>query len=494
MTLILEKNNNVELPKGWIYAPLNEIVYPIKGKKPKNITSKKSSKVVPYINIQAFEKRIFDQFTDDDNCPRCVEEDVLLVWDGAREGLVGTGVLGVIGSTLTKLQHFLINPKYLYYYMQTQYGNLNKHPKGIGIPHINPDILWNLQFPLAPLNEQKRIVAKIEELFSYIDNTKQLLEKISLQLSQYKKSLLRDIFNGKLTHEWREKNSDIPTGLSIIEKSLKLREEIYKNSSKHMKKYHEPVKPKLADLPAIPHSWEWASFEQISEKVTVGYVGTMKKEYVDLGIPFLRSQNVRTNRVDSEDLKFITKDFHKKLSKSKLSSGDIVVVRSGNVGTSCVIPQDLPDANCSDVLIIKNPLAINSYFGTYYLNSIKDSRVQHEKVGIALTHFNTESLAKLAIPVPPKEEQQVIVKELERRFSFINEIETILDEIVGYHTNLKNKILEYAFQGKLVSQNPNDESSEVLLQKIKQEKEKLQGNQKINKVKSTKQRRIKNAK
>jgi hypothetical protein len=99
-----------------------------------------------------------------------------------------------------------------------------------------------------------------------------------------------------------------------------------------------------------PHG-DQATIEQVSTRVTVGHVGEMRSEYVPSGIPFLRSQNVRPNRFDSEGLVFIRQEFHAKLAKSKIHPGDVVVVRSGNVGTTCVIPESVGEANCSDLVL-----------------------------------------------------------------------------------------------------------------------------------------------
>ena len=137
----------------------------------------------------------------------------------------------------------------------------------------------------------------------------------------------------------------------------------------------------------MPSTWIWASLEQISTRVTVGYVGEMKDEYVSTGIPFLRSQNVRPNRFEPEGLVFIRRQFHAKLAKSKVTPGDVVVVRSGvAVGTTCVIPETLGEANCSDLVIIQGPL-IQPHFISFYMNSAAKRHVEIGKVGIAQPRF-----------------------------------------------------------------------------------------------------------
>lgn len=193
----------------------------------------------------------------------------------------------------------------------------------------------------------------------------------------------------------------------------------------------------------------WASFERAAERVTVGHVGSMKDEYVEEGIPFLRSQNVRENRYDPEGLKFISAEFHRQLAKSTLRSGDIVVVRSGSVGVSCVIPEHLKKANCSDLVIIKNPQAVMPSFGAYYMNSVVETRVAAGKVGVALTHYNTQSVAELPLPVPPLAEQYRIVEEVDRRFSLLHETETVVNANLQRAIHLRQSVLAAAFSPSL---------------------------------------------
>ena len=80
---------------------------------------------------------------------------------------------------------------------------------------------------------------------------------------------------------------------------------------------------------------------------------------------------------------YVSQKFHKQISKSTLNPGDIVVVRSGAVGVSCVIPDTLPEANCSDLVIIKKPSEMIPEFGAYYLNSLAKKYVIEKKVGVA---------------------------------------------------------------------------------------------------------------
>jgi type I restriction enzyme S subunit len=98
---------------------------------------------------------------------------------------------------------------------------------------------------------------------------------------------------------------------------------------------------------------EKAKLKDLCDRITVGHVGPMADKYTADGVPFLRSQNIAPFRLCMDDIKFVPRSFHEKLSKSALHPGDVVVVRTGYPGTACVIPTSLPESNCADLVVIK---------------------------------------------------------------------------------------------------------------------------------------------
>jgi type I restriction enzyme S subunit len=192
----------------------------------------------------------------------------------------------------------------------------------------------------------------------------------------------------------------------------------------------------------------------------------MKDEYVADGVPFLRSQNVREDRFDPSGLRFISPSFDERLSKSRLTPGDLVIVRSGNVGTACVIPDSLGEANCADLVIVQRPEAVDPHYAALYMNSLARSRVRAGRVGVALTHFNTQSVAELPVPVPPMGEQKRIVAKAQRLMSVVDSLEADLIEGLRKASALRSSILANAFSGRLVAQDPADEPGSILLKRI----------------------------
>ena len=157
-------------------------------------------------------------------------------------------------------------------------------------------------------------------------------------------------------------------------------------------------------------SWPTFRLEEVCEHITVGHVGPMVNEYTDAGVPFLRSQNVRPFRFDPTELKFISPAFHAKLKKSALRPMDVVVTRSGaNTGQCCIIPPQLTDANCSDLVIIRPSERINPWYLMYVLNSDWGrATIAGGVVGAAQHHFNIGVARIFPIQLPPLPVQQRI--------------------------------------------------------------------------------------
>jgi type I restriction enzyme S subunit len=154
--------------------------------------------------------------------------------------------------------------------------------------------------------------------------------------------------------------------------------------------------------------WRDVALEDVADELTVGYVGPMASEYVDDGIPFLRSLNVEPLRINKNDLKFITPEFHGRIKKSRLTPGDVVIVRTGKPGACCVVPDWLADANCSDLVIVRCGKQINNHFLAYFVNTVASGHVTAHLVGAVQQHFNVGSARTLRLNLPPLAEQRAI--------------------------------------------------------------------------------------
>ncbi|MFJ5845434.1 restriction endonuclease subunit S [Streptomyces sp. NPDC092903] len=145
----------------------------------------------------------------------------------------------------------------------------------------------------------------------------------------------------------------------------------------------------------------------VAADITVGIVVQPSQWYVDNGVPALRGVNVRPGRIVLDDLVFISDDGHKHYRKSQLSTGDVVVVRTGQSGAAAVIPESLDGANAIDLLVIKpGKRLLGSYLEMVLNTPATRERSSVEVVGSIQGHLNVAALRALTIPVPPVDKQQ----------------------------------------------------------------------------------------
>ena len=146
-----------------------------------------------------------------------------------------------------------------------------------------------------------------------------------------------------------------------------------------------------------------------AREITVGHVGPMASEYVEKGVPFLRSQNVLPYRISTDEIKYISPKFHRKLRKSSLRPGDVVIVRTGKPGTCAVIPVWLEEANCSDLVIVRCGEALNPRYLSYWVNSLASHHIGSSLVGAVQQHFNVGSARQMPLLLPDLKTQERVL-------------------------------------------------------------------------------------
>lgn len=344
-----------------------------------------------------------------------------------RPGLADNNVMAVVP---------LLNEsdRYLHYFLRTV--DLSDVSRSTTVPSVRKGDIEDLIIPLPPLAEQKVIAEKLDTLLAQVETTKARLERIPQILKRFRQSVLAAAVSGRLTEEWR----------SIQGTTLEF--------------------------------WKNTTFNEICHEITVGFVGRMANRYEESGIPFLRSQNVRAFQYSDKNLLYISAEFHKEIFKSRLEPGDLAIVRSGAPGTTCVIPESIGIANCSDLVIARPSSDLIPEFGCIFMNSeVAQKNVSENQVGVAQQHFNVGSMKKMPIHLPPVEEQTEIVRQVDQLFAHADRIEQQVNNALARVNNLTQSILAKAFRGELTEQwrkdNPElisgENSAEALLERIKAE-------------------------
>ena len=354
--------------------------------------------------------------------------------------IVRTGVNGVIPKWLM----FSINsPPIRSKILSLQSGTTRKR--------ISRKNLSTITFPLPPLNEQKRIVAKIEELFSLVDSAKDTLEKTKVLLKQYRQSILKHAFEGKLTEEWRKRQTlTFEPAFDLIER-IKIGTEV----------------PLIENL---PKKWASTTFGNLFEIKVGSTPSRSKPEYWNGHIPWISSGQVCNCEI-FETKEKITEVGFQNSSLKILPAGTILLAMIGEGKTrgqvgilkiSATTNQNIASIMCADSEILTKYL----YF--WLLNRYDESR----KIGFGGMQkaLNSKIVKTFPLILSPIEEQYEIISKIEESFSLIEKNEILIDKLLLQYSQIKNSILKQAFEGKLVPQDPNDEPAEVLLQRIREEK------------------------
>ena len=146
-------------------------------------------------------------------------------------------------------------------------------------------------------------------------------------------------------------------------------------------------------------------------ELTVGFVGNMAKQYMNEGVKFFRSLNIKPFRIVEDDLKYVSKEFSESLRKSILHGNDLIIVRTGIPGTCCVVPKDYEGCNCADVVLVRPNLElVNPHYLAAYINVWGKKQVENNKVGAIQKHFNVKSAEEMLIDLPDLESQNKVAK------------------------------------------------------------------------------------
>ncbi|MFA7186455.1 MAG: restriction endonuclease subunit S, partial [Victivallales bacterium] len=347
--------------------------------------------------------------------------------------------------------------------------------------------LKKFHFPLAPPEQQKRIVAEIEKQFSRLDEAVANLKRVKANLKRYKAAVLKAAVEGKLTEEWRQAHPDVePASKLLVRILIERRTKWEQNELANMKakgkvpkdeqwkkKYKVPKGPERFGY-KIPYSWTLATVQQVAGKVQYG--SSSKTNQDNNGISVLRMGNIFEGELLLGVLKYLPED-HSEFPELLLKDNDLLFNRTNSpelVGKTAVYKGQPKLCSFASYLIrVQVLMGIESKFISYYINSMYGRKwiksVVNQQVGQA--NVNGTKLQALTIPIPPSEEQRKIVLEMQNRFSLVNGLERDLDADLRRAERLRQSILKKAFSGKLVSQFPNDEPASVLLKQFEMKSE-----------------------
>ena len=473
--LVLKKNIDT-LPKGWINCSIEDIAHVILGQSPPSSTYNESKSGLPFFQGKLDFGVLYPIPRVWCSRPKKIAEldDVLL---SVRAPVGSTNLSNqqcCIGRGLSAIRPKIeeMPSKFLLYFFINIKQSLDAKGTGTTFKAISGQQIRSLEISLPPLNEQKRIVAKIEELFSLLESTKEILEKTKILLKQYSQSLLKSAFEGKLVPQ---DPNDEPDSMLL--------EKIRRGKDSKSKIDFGMSKLILEKNNGLPKGWILSRMQDIvltpKNDIVDGPFGSNLKatEYVDDGIPIIRLQNVDRNQFINKNIRYVTKEKAKKLQRHSFLKNDIVITKLGfPVGKATLVPEYLENGIIvADILRMRVlDKFVSRKFLTYLINSeIITKQFANHTQGTTRPRVNLTKFRDFIIPLPPLNEQKRIVAKIEESFFLIHNSEKSVDALFLQNNLLKTSTLKQAFEGKLVPQDPNDEPAEILLEKIKAEKEQL---------------------
>lgn len=442
-----------EIPDSWEWCRIDTIFQHNTGKA---LNSSKSQGIkMQYITISNLYWNKFKldklkemSFTENEVEKYTVTKGDLLVCEGGdigRSAIWNYDYPMRIQNHIHRIRPYLQINIYFFYYIFYFYKNAGLiGGKGIGIQGLSTNALGSLFIPLPPLAEQKRIVAKIEELLPFIEKYEQAETKLTALNKSFpemlRKSILQEAVQGKLVPQ----NPDDEPASVLLEHIRSEKQELIKQG-KIKKSKHESIIVTRDKIPyeiingkerciadevpfEIPESWEWCRLTELSSVITKGSSPKWQGiTYVDEknGILFITSENIGKEKLLMNKAKYVEKKFNDMHSTSILKFGDILTnIVGASIGRTAIYNLNSENSNINQAVCIIR--LINLDFRMYiikFLNSpIAFQMMTNNCVDSARANLSLSSVSNFLIPLPPLAEQKRIVEKIEELMTFCEKL------------------------------------------------------------------------
>ncbi|ACV24091.1 restriction endonuclease subunit S [Methanocaldococcus fervens] len=400
-----------ELPEGWKWVKLKEIIKTEKGKKPKNLIKEKNNNALPYLTADYFRTGILKQYSEENEKLRIVKPgDLVLIWDGSKAGdIFISDIEGILASTMVKLiiKNKEVHPKFIYFVIKHYFPILNKNTTGAGIPHVSKEVFNNLLIPIPfkdgkpDLEKQKQIVEKIEKIFNEIDKAIKLREKAINET--------KELFN------------------AVLNKIFKEAEE--------------------------GERWKWVKFENIVDFKMGKTPKRSEKRYWENGVYHWVSIGDMQDKYINTTKEKISEEAFREVFKGKIvPKGTLLMSFKLTIGRTAILNIDAVH-NEAIISIYPKEEILRDYL-YWVLQSIDYKK--YINPAIKGHTLNKEILKNLLIPIPYKdnkpdiEKQKQIANYLDNLSEKIKQLEQLQEKQLNLFKELKESILNKAFEGELI--------------------------------------------
>ena len=374
-----------------------------------------------------------------------------------------------------------VNEYLLYFINSPLFRTMIDEVNTMTINQITQNNLKSTIFPLPPIAEQRRIVAKIDELMARCDELEKLrqvhaqnqitvhnaalnqlltakdhndfktswhfitqhfgeLYSVKANVTELRKAILQLAVMGKLVPQ---DPNDQPAS-ELLKEIEKEKEKLIKEGKIKASKLLSEIKPD--EIPCdLPNGWKWVILDDIVSKIGSGSTPRGGKEsYLTEGLPFLRSQNIWNDGIKLDDVAFISEETHDKMSATTVMSMDILLnITGASIGRCAIVPDDFKEANVSQhVTIIRcvNP-EIRRFIHFLLISPYGQSMIWSRQVGMSREGLSKKVLEQFQILLPPLAEQHRIVAKIDQLMTLCDELEKQIDAAESKQTNLLNSLM-----------------------------------------------------
>lgn len=358
---------------------------------------------------------------------------------------------------------------------------LHKCVKHVNQASVSADVLGStIPVAVAPSGEQRRIVEAIESYFTRLDDATAMLERVQRNLKRYRASVLKAAVEGRLVPTEAElaraEGRDYEPAPVLLDRILVERRRRWREAGRRGE-YQEPMSPDTSDLPELPEGWCWAAWSQIG--LSQNGRAFPSKEYQEAGVRLLRPGNLHvTGKVDwtPKNTQYMPEKWATDFPGFVVGPGELVMNLTAQsladeflgricltgAGERCLLNQRIARLT---PIFVDAPLLL-----WFFKASVFRRFVDSLNTGSLIEHMFTSQLARFVLPLPPAAEQVRIAAEVERHMTLADGIDTDIEHDLGRCARLRQAILKWAFEGKLVDQDLNDEPASVLLERIRTER------------------------
>ena len=382
------------------------------------------------------------------------------------------------------------------WYLRSKEGRAQIEARATGnqlsMRNIGQARILEIEIPLAPDRERLSIVEAIESYLTRLDDAMATLERVQRNLKRYRVSVLKAAVEGRLVPTEAElaraEGREYEPASVLLERILAERRRRWEEAElakmkakgkapkndKWKAKYVEPAEPEMSELPELPEGWCWVRTEQCI-MTQVGHAFS-SKEFIDEGVNLLRGDNIGhgTLRWGDNRRRCIQPEALKVHAHLELRPSDIVLamdrpIISTGLKLAHVRPLDLPALLVQRVIRLRPSIHLGYFEANLQFQSFLN-HLNAEARGGGVPHVSEDQIKNFTFPLPPLAEQARIAQEIERLISTYESSTQMVVICERRVSRLRQSILKWAFEGRLVDQDPNDEPAAVLLERIQAER------------------------